>query len=60
MWWRILILINISFYNMMGNVFSAGITPLFSLLIKDFGCTIDEASNLASFALLMLGMSVSL
>lgn len=59
MWWRVLILLNISFYNMMGNVFAAGISPLFALLIEDFHCTINEASHLASYALLMLGLSVS-
>ncbi|KAF4625224.1 hypothetical protein G7Y89_g12948 [Cudoniella acicularis] len=57
MWWRILILLNVSFYNMMGNVFAAGISPLFSLLIEEFHCSIDQASRLASYALLMLGLS---
>ena len=60
MWWRVLILLNISFYNMMGNVFAAGISPLFSLLIEDFHCSVDEASRLASYALLMLGCSVGI
>jgi MFS family permease len=57
MWWRILILLNISFYNMMGNVFAAGISPLFSLLIEEFHCSVDQASRLATYALLMLGLS---
>jgi hypothetical protein len=59
MWWRILILLNISFYNMMGNVFAAGISPLFGLLIEEFHCSVDQASRLATYALLMLGLSVS-
>jgi hypothetical protein len=58
MWWRILILLNVSFYNMMGNVFAAGISPLFAILISEFHCSVDEASWLASYALLMLGLSV--
>jgi MFS family permease len=57
MWWRVLILLNISFYNMMGNVFAAGISPLFGLLIQEFHCSINEASRLATYALLMLGLS---
>lgn len=60
MWWRVLILLNVSFYNMMGNVFAAGISPLFGLIIEEFHCSTDEASRLASYALLMLGLSVSL
>ena len=59
MWWRILILLNVSFYNMMGNVFAAGISPLFGLLIEEFHCSTDQASHLAPYALLMLGVSVS-
>ncbi|KAM3070204.1 hypothetical protein ACMFMF_008557 [Clarireedia jacksonii] len=42
---------------MMGNVFAAGISPLFSLLIEEFHCSVDQASRLASYALLMLGLS---
>ncbi|KAH8671768.1 major facilitator superfamily domain-containing protein [Tricladium varicosporioides] len=54
--WRIIILFNLSFYNMMGNVFAAGISPLFGLLVQEFHCSVDEASRLASYALLMLGI----
>jgi hypothetical protein len=57
--WRIIILFNISFYNMLGNVFAAGVPPLFGLLIEEFHCSIDEASRLATYALLMLGVAVS-
>jgi hypothetical protein len=57
--WRIIILLNISFYNMMGNVFAAGVPPLFGLLIEEFHCTIDEASHLPTYALLTLGLIVS-
>ncbi|KAH7304643.1 putative MFS transporter [Rhexocercosporidium sp. MPI-PUGE-AT-0058] len=57
MWWRVLILLNISFYNMMGNIFAAGISPLFGLLIAEFHCSVEEASRLATYALLMLGLS---
>ncbi|TVY14434.1 putative MFS-type transporter [Lachnellula arida] len=55
--WRIIILLNISFYNMLGNVFAAGVPPLFSLLIEEFHCTTDEASRLPIYALLMLGVA---
>ncbi|KAH8588842.1 major facilitator superfamily domain-containing protein [Bisporella sp. PMI_857] len=55
--WRILILLNISFYNLMGNVFAAGVPPLFDLLIQDFRCSIEEASRLTSYSLLMLGLA---
>lgn len=57
--WRIMILLNISFYNMMGNVFAAGVSPLFGLMIKEFHSSVDEASRLATYALLMLGLAVS-
>jgi hypothetical protein len=58
MWWRVVILLNISFYNLMGNVFAAGVPPLFGLFIQEFHCTIDEASRLATYALLTLGLAV--
>lgn len=57
--WRIAILINVSFCNMMGNVFAAGISPLFSLLMQDLHCTATEVSRLPGYALLMLGLAVS-
>ncbi|PVH68841.1 putative MFS transporter [Cadophora sp. DSE1049] len=57
MWWRVTILLNISFYNMMGNVFAAGISPFFGLLIQEFHCSPEQASRLASYALLALGLS---
>lgn len=44
---------------MLGNVFAAGVPPLFSLLIEEFHCTSDEASRLPIYALLMLGVAVS-
>lgn len=52
-------LINIGVYNMMGNVFASGVTALFELIIPDLRCTIVEASSLATYALLALGLSVS-
>ncbi|KFZ25400.1 hypothetical protein V502_00121 [Pseudogymnoascus sp. VKM F-4520 (FW-2644)] len=55
--WRIMILLNISFYNMMGNVFAAGVSPLFGLMIKEFHSSVDEASRLATYALLVLGLA---
>jgi hypothetical protein len=57
--WPIIILLNISFYNMLGNAFAAGVPPLFGLLIEEFHCTTNEASRLATYALLMLGVAVS-
>jgi hypothetical protein len=54
-----MILLNISFYNMMGNVFTAGTPPLFSLLIEEFQCSTNEAAHLTTYALLMLGLGVS-
>ncbi|TVY54143.1 putative MFS-type transporter [Lachnellula cervina] len=42
---------------MLGNVFAAGVPPLFSLLIEEFHCTSDEASRLPIYALLMLGVA---
>ncbi|KUL88784.1 hypothetical protein ZTR_03523 [Talaromyces verruculosus] len=55
--WRIMILLNVSFYNMMGNVFAAGVPPLFSLLIEDLHCSPNEAAHLTTYALLMLGLA---
>jgi hypothetical protein len=57
--WRIIILLNVSFYNMMGNVFAAGVPPLFSLLIEDLHCSTNQAAHLTTYALLMLGLAVS-
>jgi len=59
LWWRISILVNVSFYNLLGNAFAAGITPLFQLVIEEFHCTAEEASQLSTYALLALGLSVS-
>ncbi|KAL1629765.1 hypothetical protein SLS56_005288 [Neofusicoccum ribis] len=42
---------------MMGNVFAAGISPLFSLLMQDLHCTATEVSRLPGYALLMLGLA---
>ncbi|GAM38203.1 MFS transporter [Talaromyces pinophilus] len=55
--WRIIILLNVSFYNMMGNVFAAGVPPLFSLLIEDLHCSTNQAAHLTTYALLMLGLA---
>ncbi|KAL8375619.1 hypothetical protein RB595_006949 [Gaeumannomyces hyphopodioides] len=57
LWWRCLVLFNISFYNLLGNAFAAGIPPLFSLIIPEFRVTQDTASQLSTFALLTLGLS---
>lgn len=44
---------------MMGNVFAAGLPPLFESLIADIECTIEQASLLPGYALLALGLAVS-
>lgn len=59
MWWRCLVLVNISFYNLLGNAFAAGVPPLFGLIISEFKVTQDTATQLSTFALLTLGLSVS-
>ncbi len=53
-----MILLNISFYNFMGNVFAAGVSPLFGLFIQEFHVSTSEVSLLASYALLALGLAV--
>ncbi|KAF4815782.1 putative MFS-type transporter [Colletotrichum tropicale] len=55
--WRIWILLNVSFYNLLGNAFAAGVSPLFSLIIKELHCTSEEASQLSTYVLLTLGLS---
>ncbi|KAF6830422.1 cycloheximide resistance [Colletotrichum plurivorum] len=55
--WRIWILLNVSFYNLLGNAFAAGAPPLFSLIIRDLKCTSEEASQLSTYVLLTLGLS---
>ncbi|KAB5550742.1 major facilitator superfamily domain-containing protein, partial [Coniochaeta sp. 2T2.1] len=57
LWWRLLILLNISFYNMIGNVFGAGISSLFGLIMQEFHCTENEVSQLGTYVLLTLGLS---
>lgn len=43
---------------MLGNMFAAGITPLFGLIIKDLGVSTVKVSKLSSYAVLALGLSV--
>lgn len=52
-------MLNVSFYNLLGNAFAAGAPPLFSLIIRDLKCTSEEASQLSTYVLLTLGLSVS-
>lgn len=42
----------------MGNVFAAGVSPMFTLLIEDLHCSTNQAAHLTTYALLMLGLSV--
>ncbi|KAN0117915.1 putative MFS transporter [Hyaloscypha variabilis] len=56
-WWKILILINISLFNMLGNMFAAGVSPLIILFVEDLHMTVTRASQLSSWALLSLGIS---
>ncbi|OOQ88062.1 putative MFS transporter [Penicillium brasilianum] len=42
---------------MLGNMFAAGITPLFGLIIKDLGVSTVKVSKLSSYAVLALGLS---
>ncbi|KAJ6041636.1 uncharacterized protein N7446_010486 [Penicillium canescens] len=42
---------------MLGNMFAAGITPLFGLIIVDFKVSTGQVSTLSSYALLALGIS---
>ncbi|KAH8700320.1 major facilitator superfamily domain-containing protein [Talaromyces proteolyticus] len=57
MWWRITALVNLSVYNMMNNVFAAGIAPLFGLIMEEFHCDLQQVSQLSSYTLLMLGLA---
>ncbi|OKO99169.1 hypothetical protein PENSUB_8556 [Penicillium subrubescens] len=42
---------------MLGNMFAAGITPLFGLIIEDLGVSTVKVSKLSSYAVLALGLS---
>ncbi|RYC85897.1 hypothetical protein BFJ63_vAg11206 [Fusarium oxysporum f. sp. narcissi] len=42
---------------MLGNVFASGISPLFGLIMQEFHCTENEASQLGTYVLLTLGLS---
>ncbi|KAH7169577.1 major facilitator superfamily domain-containing protein [Fusarium sp. MPI-SDFR-AT-0072] len=57
LWWRLLILLNVSIYNMLGNVFAGGMSSLFGLIMHEFHCTENEASQLGTYVLLTLGLS---
>ncbi|KAF4998936.1 hypothetical protein FDECE_11650 [Fusarium decemcellulare] len=57
LWWRLSVLINVSFYNFLGNAWCSGLPPVFGLIIQEFHCSQSEASNLATYALLTLGVS---
>ncbi|KAI8653738.1 MFS domain-containing protein [Fusarium sp. Ph1] len=57
LWWRLVVLFNVSFYNLLGNAWAAGISPIFELIIREFNCSQSQASDLTTFSLLMLGIS---
>ncbi|RFN50608.1 hypothetical protein FIE12Z_5111 [Fusarium flagelliforme] len=57
LWWRFLVLLNVSFYNLLGNAWCAGLSPLFGLIIQELHCSQSQASNLVTYALLTLGLS---
>ncbi|WAO95401.1 MFS domain-containing protein [Fusarium falciforme] len=57
LWWRLVILFNVSFYNLLGNAWSAGLSPIFGLIMREFNCSQSQASDLTTFSLLMLGIS---
>ncbi|KAL2204707.1 MFS general substrate transporter [Sarocladium strictum] len=54
---RIIILLNVGLYNFIGNVYNAGVPPLFALLIQDFHISTDDASKLVTYVLLAFGLS---
>jgi hypothetical protein len=58
MWWRVMILLNVSFYNLLGNAYAAGVPPLFMLIMQEFGVSQVQASELSTYVLLTLGISV--
>jgi hypothetical protein len=43
---------------MLGNMFAAGVSPLIILFVEDLHMTVTRASQLSSWALLSLGISV--
>ncbi|KAF4335213.1 hypothetical protein FBEOM_10957 [Fusarium beomiforme] len=57
LWWRICVLLNVSFYNLLGNAWCSGLSPIFGLIIQELHCTQTQASNLPTYALLALGLS---
>ncbi|KAM0208730.1 hypothetical protein ACHAQD_011481 [Fusarium lateritium] len=57
LWWRICILLNVSFYNLLGNAWCSGLAPIFGLIIQELYCSQTQASDLNTYALLTLGLS---
>ncbi|KAH6950924.1 major facilitator superfamily domain-containing protein [Fusarium avenaceum] len=57
LWWRVSVLINVSFYNLLGNAWCSGLSPIFGLIMQDLHCSQSQASDLATYALLSLGLS---
>ncbi|KAH7255093.1 major facilitator superfamily domain-containing protein [Fusarium redolens] len=57
LWWRIAVLLNVSFYNLLGNTWASGLSPVFGLIIQELHCSQTQASDLATYALLALGLS---
>ena len=57
-WWKIVILLNISFFNLLGNLCTAGIPPIQMYLIKDLGITLVQSGHVATYTLLTLGLAV--
>ncbi|KAL7768570.1 hypothetical protein ACKLNR_002871 [Fusarium oxysporum f. sp. zingiberi] len=45
------------FYNLLGNAWASGLSPVFGLIIQELHCSQTQASNLPTYALLALGLS---
>ena len=58
--YSIMIPLNISFYNLMGNVFAARLQPLFGAVAEDLHCTLEQLPVPHGYTLPALGLAVSL
>ena len=54
-----MILTNICVYTTMGNFFAACVSPLLVVLAKQFHVSTTDTSHLAIYAVLTIGLSVS-
>lgn len=58
LWWRMTILLNLSLYITMGNIYTSGLSPVFGFIAHQMNVSVTEASHLATYPVLSIGVAV--